>query len=265
MCRRSSGASPKQNVRVMSAQNRLSACVGKMSTISDSPGRTGPVPSSCTNAPCGPGLVIGGSPSQPCARSVAITSARTRSAVSSSPSNTRPSPLDDDEPRISTTRAIAASVARCAARIPARACSSLARRRSWNCSRSGRTATPLLAQEVGRDDRERRRHDHLAQAEVADDPAQHLDLGVVPSHPSGDQLARAELGAQQHVGGPGVAAGGVGLDLAGHDQALTVRLDVDERVDDRDAGGEKQVGVAKGIGEHEQSCGHADKLSPARW
>src|SRR4249920_3519811 len=51
MCRRSSGASPKQNVRVMSAQNRLSAWTGKMSTISDSPGRTGPVPSSWTNAP----------------------------------------------------------------------------------------------------------------------------------------------------------------------------------------------------------------------
>ena len=45
--------------------------------------------------------MIGGSPSQPCARSVEMTSARTRSAVSSSPSNRSPSPvgLDDPSPR----------------------------------------------------------------------------------------------------------------------------------------------------------------------
>ena len=166
--------------------------------------------------------------------------------------------LDDAAPSRPRWRAAAA-------RIPASACSSLTRRRSWNCSRSGVTATPLprrwSAATTGNDGGTTT---SLRPSSSTTRPSD-LDLGVVPAHPARDELASAELGAEQHVGGAGVAAGGVGLDLARHDQALTVRLDVDERVDDRDAGGEKQVGVAEGIGEHEQSCGHADKLSPDRW
>jgi hypothetical protein len=93
---------------------------------------------------------------------------------------------------------------------------------------------------------------------------EHLELGVVPLHPICDQLTGTELRAEPHVGGARVSAGGIGLDLARHDDATAVGLDVDEGVDDGDAGGKKQVRIADRIGEHEQSCGHTDKLSPGR-
>ena len=179
-----------------------------MSTISDSPGRTGPRAELVHERPLRAGARD---------RRLALAPVRAQVLRSPRPAPARPSaprprtrgrrPSGDDEPRISTTRAIAASVARCAARIPASARSSLTRRRSWNCSRSGRTATPFprrkSAATTGNDG-------GTTTSFRPSSPTTRPSTSIWASshlHPPGDQLARAELGAQQDVGGTSSCGG----------------------------------------------------------
>ena len=230
-----------------------------------SPGWIGPLPRSCTSAPRGPAPTSGGSPSQPCSRSVCTIVSRTRSQVSGSPPATRPlggrrrgSRAARGRPRRRPRWRAGRTV------IEASWSASLTRRRSSNSSAIGIHRDLALAQVVGQPDREAGRNRHLRRPPPSPAPA-----GPAPSR----RPVRPSLAISRRVpnssscpdlGGGRVAADHLGLEHVGHHDPAAVHLEVGEGIADRDAGCDEHVGVAHGIGVNEQGVVMAGNATMGR-